>query len=63
VTIDITTIEAEILIAVLTGAEMAVNEPGLGNPALAEALAALRPWRTSLLQAYLLERMEGGRVQ
>ncbi len=61
-TIDITVIEAEILIAVLTGAEMSF---AITDPPLVEALQALRPWRSLLLRAYLLERINGadGTVQ
>lgn len=58
--IEMTPFEAEILIGVLTGAE---GSFAVTNPALVEALAALRPWRTALVQAYLRERIETFRAQ
>jgi hypothetical protein len=54
-TVELTPYEAEILIAVLTGAEM---EFAITNPALAEALAVLKPWRSSLIGAYIRARCE-----
>lgn len=42
--------EAEILIAVLTGAEAAF---AIANPPLVEAMKVLQPWRMALLRAYL----------
>jgi hypothetical protein len=53
-TVEMTITEAELLIAILTGAEGAF---AVVNPPLVEALDALRPWRTALLQAYLRERI------
>jgi hypothetical protein len=50
-TIEMTQAEAELLIALLTGAEGAF---AVVNPPLVEAL---RPWRTALMRAYLRERM------
>lgn len=52
-TIELTPFEAEILIAVLTGAEGAF---AIANPPLVEAMKELRPWRSALIQAYLKER-------
>jgi hypothetical protein len=53
-TIEMTQAEAELLIALLTGAEGAF---AVVNPPLVEALEVLRPWRTALMRAYLRERM------
>ena len=53
-TVEMTPYEAEILIAVLLGAEGAF---AVVHPPLVEALEVLRPWRSALLQAYLLERI------
>lgn len=49
-TIEITRDEAEILIAILTGAEGAF---AVVSPPLVKALDDLRPFRTKLLQGYL----------
>jgi hypothetical protein len=51
--VQMTAYEAEILIAVLTGAEGAFQ---VANPPLVEALNELRPWRSALVQAYIKER-------
>lgn len=52
-TVELTTEEAEILIAVLVFAEgVALFE----NPPMVEALNALRPWRSRLLQTFLHTR-------
>ena len=51
--IEMTLTEAEILIAVLTGAE---GSFAVTNPPLVEALKVLRPLRSALLQKYLRER-------
>jgi hypothetical protein len=53
-TIEITTNEAELLIAILTGAEGAF---AVVHPPLVKALEDLRPWRSALLQAYLRQRI------
>lgn len=53
-TVEMTRSEAEILIAVLTGAEGAF---AVTDPPLVEALRALRPLRTALMCAYLKERI------
>lgn len=53
-TVEMTRDEAEILIAVLTGAEAAF---AIVNPPLVEALNALRPWRSAMFGAYLRERI------
>jgi hypothetical protein len=53
VTVEITPLEAEILIAVLTGAEGIFPYT---SPELSEALKELRPWRSALVQAYIRER-------
>ena len=52
-TVEMTPYEAEILIAVLTGAEAAF---AVANPPLVEALDFLRPWRSALVRAYIMER-------
>lgn len=49
-TVELTREEAEILIAVLTYAEGAAL---VENPAMTEAIYALRPWRSALLRVYL----------
>ncbi len=49
-TVEMTPYEAEILIAVLTGAEAAF---GMVNPPLVEAMKELRPFRSALLQTFL----------
>lgn len=49
-TVELTPEEAEILIAVLTYAEGAAL---VENPAITNALHALRPWRSALLRAFL----------
>ncbi len=49
-TVEMTVAEAEILIAVLTGAEASF---AMTNPPLVEALVVLRPFRSALLRAYL----------
>ena len=53
-TVEMTLPEAELLIALLTGAEGAF---AVVNPPLVKALEYLRPWRSALLQAYLRERI------
>lgn len=53
-TVELTPYEAEILIAVLTGAEGAF---AVANPPLVEALEVLRPWRSVLVQAYIRARL------
>lgn len=55
-TVEMTPFEAEVLIAILTGAEAAF---AIVNPPLVAALQELRPWRSALLQAYLRERLSG----
>ena len=57
-TVEMTAYEAEILIACLTGAEASF---AMTNPPLVEALQALRPWRSSLVRAYLQDRVEAMR--
>jgi hypothetical protein len=52
--IEMTLTEAEILIAVLTGAE---GSFAVTNPPLVEALKVLRPLRSAMMQKYLHERM------
>jgi hypothetical protein len=54
VTVEMTPFEAEILIAVLTGAEGIFPHT---SQALSEALNELRPWRSALMQAYLANRL------
>ena len=56
-TVEMTVGEAELLIALLTGAEGAF---AVVSPPLVEALNDLRPFRSALLQAYLKERIGGG---
>ncbi len=58
-TVEMTPTEAEILIAILTGAEAAFS---LTNPPLVEALRELRRYRSSLLETYLRERLKVGDV-
>lgn len=53
-TVEMTLPEAELLIAILTGAEGAF---AVVHPPLVKALEDLRPWRSALLQAYLLQRI------
>ncbi len=53
-TVELTVAEAELLIALLTGAETSF---AMTNPPLVEALQVLRPWRSALMQAYLRERI------
>ena len=53
-TIEMTLSEAELLIALLTGAEGAFAAV---NPPLVVALNDLRQWRSVLLQTYLHERI------
>lgn len=53
-TVELTPLEAELLIAILTGAE---GSFAVTNPPLVEALKELRPLRTALMQAYLRERL------
>lgn len=53
-TVEITLAEAELLIAILTGAE---GSFAVTNPPLVEALKDLRPLRSALMQAYLRERI------
>jgi len=55
-TVEMTLSEAEILIACLTYAEGIAL---IDNPAINEALRALRPWRSALLQTYLHARTGG----
>jgi len=57
--VEMTLPEAELLIAVLTGAESAF---AIANPPLVEALNDLRQWRTALMQAYLRGRIASGRA-
>lgn len=52
--VEMTMAEAELLIAILTGAEGAF---AVANPPLVLALETLRPWRSALVQAYVRERM------
>ena len=54
-TVEMTLNEAELLIAILTGAEGAF---AVTNPLLVEALKELRPMRSALLQAYLRARLQ-----
>lgn len=54
VTVEITLPEAELLIAILTGAE---GSFAVTNPPLVRALKDLRPLRSALMQAYLRERI------
>jgi hypothetical protein len=49
-----TPVEAELLIAILTGAEGAF---AVTTPPLVEAVRALRPLRTALVQSYLRARV------
>lgn len=58
--VEMTLLEAELLIALLTGAEGAF---AVANPDLNPALELLRPWRTALLQTYLHEKFRDGRGQ
>ena len=53
-TVEMTLPEAELLIAILTGAEGAF---AVANPPLVAALRDLRAWRTALVQSYLRERI------
>ena len=55
-TAEMTLAEAEILIAVLTGAEASFT---VTNPPLVEALVVLRPFRSALLRAYLQAKIAG----
>ena len=57
--IEMTPYEAELLIAILTGAE---GTFAVMNPPLLEALKDLRPLRTALLQAYLRHKIGPARV-
>lgn len=52
-TVEMTPLEAELLIAILTGAEGAF---AVTSQPLVAALHELRPLRTALMQAYLRER-------
>jgi len=54
-TVEINPEEAEILIAVLTFAEGCALKQ---NPAITEALQALRPWRSTLLATWLRSRFQ-----
>jgi hypothetical protein len=54
-TVELTRYEAEILIAVLAGAEGIFPA---ASPGLAEALGALRPWRSALVGAYIRTMVE-----
>ncbi len=53
-TVEITPYEAEILIAVLVGAEGAF---AMMNPELSEAMQELRSWRSALVRAYIKTRL------
>jgi len=55
-TVELTLHEAELLIAILTGAEGAF---AVVQPELVEALKDLRAWRRALLTAYLREARAG----
>lgn len=54
-TVEMTPAEAEILTACLTFAEGAAM---VESPAMVEALRALRPWRSALLETYIRERIQ-----
>ena len=54
-TVEMTLNEAELLIAILTGAEGAF---AVTNPPLVEALKDLRPMRRALLETYLRARLQ-----
>lgn len=54
-TIELTTAEAELLIALLTFAEGVAE---VYNPPLIEAFRVLRPWRSKLMETYLRERLQ-----
>lgn len=58
-TVEMTPYEAELLIALLTGAEEAL---AVANPPLVGALEQLRPWRSALVQCYLRERLSAQAV-
>jgi len=53
-TVEMTVAEAELLIAILTGAEGAF---AVTSRELVLALEDLRPWRTALMRSYLHQRM------
>jgi hypothetical protein len=55
-TVEMTRFEAEILIAVLTGAEGVFS--AYQQHELSEALTALRPWRSALVGEYIRARIE-----
>ena len=55
-TVEMTLVEAELLIAILTGAE---GSFAVTNPPLVAALRDLRPLRSALMQAYLRQRVSG----
>lgn len=54
--VQMTPFEAELLIAVLTGAEGVFAH--YQQHEMSEALTELRPWRSALLAAYMRSRME-----
>lgn len=58
-TVEMTPFEAEILIAVLTGAEGIFPHT---SPELSEALKELRPMRSALVQACIRERCDSTQV-
>lgn len=57
--VDITTNEAELLIAVLTFSEGAAL---LLEPGIVEVLKDLRPWRSALLREYVCGRLNEAQV-